>query len=171
LPNLPFSQSYWVIPGVFLAGEHPAAAGDHTIKKRLDALIQAGISVFVDLTEVNHLHYDKMLMEEAEGYVLEVAYKNFPIRDFTAPAAKTVKKVLDYLDFVIAGHKMVYVHCFGGIGRTGTIVGCYLVRHGLDGRAALAKIAELRMGLSANHMRSPEADDQVERVLNWRVGQ
>ena len=36
----------------------------------------------------------------------------------------------------------VYVHCWGGIGRTGTTVGCWFVRHGRTGDQALAEIAE-----------------------------
>src|SRR3712207_6971239 len=39
-----------------------------------------------------------------------------------------------------------YVHCWGGIGRTGTVVGCYLVEHGMDGEQAIAAIAEWRAG-------------------------
>ncbi len=168
---VPFPNSYWVFPRVFLAGEHPAAAGEHLTRKRLQALLQAGVTAFVDLTEISSGRYDRILFDEAEGYELEVAYKNFPIRDFTAPAAIEVIAILDYLDLVISQHQMVYLHCWGGIGRTGTIVGCYLTRHGLDGKASLDRIAELRRTLPPPYVRSPEADDQVERVRYWPIGQ
>ena len=39
------------------------------------------------------------------------------------------------------GLEPVYVHCWGGIGRTGTVVGCWLVRHGMTGDEALAEFA------------------------------
>ena len=33
--------------------------------------------------------------------------------------------------------RRVYVHCRAGIGRTGTVIGCYLAEQGLDGPAAV----------------------------------
>ena len=32
------------------------------------------------------------------------------------------------------------MHCWGGVGRTGTTVGCWLVRHGRSGTEALAEL-------------------------------
>jgi protein-tyrosine phosphatase len=62
----------------------------------------------------------------------------------------------------------VYVHCFGGIGRTGTVVGCYLVRHGADAETALAEIARRRQGTPDGYRRSPETNEQRQFVLTWR---
>ena len=60
------------------------------------------------------------------------------------PTAGHVMQILDDIDAVRADGGTVYVHCWGGVGRTGTVVGCLLVRHGLDGGDAIARIAELR---------------------------
>ncbi|MBA3406233.1 MAG: dual specificity protein phosphatase family protein [Gemmatimonadaceae bacterium] len=38
-----------------------------------------------------------------------------------------------------SGHS-IYVHCWGGVGRTGTVVGCYIVRHGRTGDDALGEV-------------------------------
>ena len=45
--------------------------------------------------------------------------------------------ILDAIDAALDGGKTVYVHCWGGVGRTGTVVGCWLVRHGKTGDEAL----------------------------------
>ena len=55
--------------------------------------------------------------------------------------------VLDMLDTALQAGQAVYLHCWAGIGRTGTVVGCYLVRHGLTGEQALARLVTLRAGL------------------------
>lgn len=173
LPELPFSESYWLIPGVFLAGEHPTHNNDSSAQRRIQALVKLGISVFYDLTEKNedHFGYEKILFREAEQVNQFVEYKNLPIRDFTAPSTQNVKTILDLIDKDITNGKHIYVHCFAGVGRTGTVVGCYLVRHGLSGKAALERIAELRQGLASRFIRSPEAQSQIDLVLHWKNGQ
>ncbi len=57
-------------------------------------------------------------------------------------------------------HGAVYVHCWGGIGRTATVVGCLLVDDGLDAEAALECIAARRAGSRKAHRSAPETDTQ-----------
>ena len=51
--------------------------------------------------------------------------------------------------------RRIYIHCRAGIGRTGVVVGCYLVEEGLDGRTALKRLNELWR--------------QSERSVSWPV--
>ena len=62
----------------------------------------------------------------------------------------------------------VYVHCFGGIGRTGTVIGCYLVEQGATGEQALANISVLRANLPTGDRKSPETQAQQAMVLGWK---
>lgn len=65
---VPFRNSYWVVPGRFLAGEHPSISHEDTIGVRLAALLTAGIRTFVDLTEEQELDsYQQMLRGLAEA--------------------------------------------------------------------------------------------------------
>jgi protein-tyrosine phosphatase len=79
-------------------------------------------------------------------------------------------RILDTLDGALAAGRNVYLHCWGGIGRTGTVVGCYLVRRGLTGGAALARLAEWwrTVPKSGLYPRSPQTNDQVAYVRAWR---
>ena len=61
------------------------------------------------------------------------------------------------------------MHCWGGVGRTGTVVGCWLVRHGLDGGDPIAAIAQLRASI-AGERPSPETPGQAALVRGWRRG-
>ena len=56
-----------------------------------------------------------------------------------APAL--MRSILDAIDAAVSQGRRVYVHCRAGIGRTGTVVGCYLVRHGMSGPQAIAQIS------------------------------
>ena len=83
--------------------------------------------------------------------------------------AEMMIQILDEIDAVIESDKPVYVHCLGGIGRTGTVVGCYLLRHGLaTGANVLEKIQELRLYDPNLYRDSPETSIQRNFVLNWR---
>ena len=61
------------------------------------------------------------------------------------------------------------MHCAGGIGRTGTTVGCYLVRHGNDGATALQEVNRLfqNSDRSAESWSSPETRQQMNFVRDW----
>ena len=56
------------------------------------------------------------------------------------------------------------------LGRTGTIVGCWLVRHGKDGGDAVARIASLRRGTPHASSPSPETPEQRRVIASWRRG-
>jgi protein-tyrosine phosphatase len=66
----------------------------------------------------------------------------------------------------------VYIHCWGGRGRTGTVVGCWLIRHGIaEEKTVLEKISELRRFDPRAHFPSPEMPGQIRMVLSWKKGQ
>jgi protein-tyrosine phosphatase len=69
--------------------------------------------------------------------------------------------ILDRIDELLAAGEVVYVHCLAGIGRTGPVVGCYLVRRGMSGPDALDTVERLRGA-------PPETPEQRRLVLDWR---
>ncbi len=127
-------------------------------------LLDAGIQLFINLTEVGEAApYADWLGERA--YHLRL-----PIPDFGAPASSMMALILDWLDEAMAASWRVYIHCLAGLGRTGTVIGCYLVRHGLTGPQALEKLTLLRAHSTYATSSSPETDEQRRLVLHWPVG-
>ena len=157
----PIPDSYWVEPGRLLAGEYPGASVEADALPRLAAFAAAGVTSYVDLTEEGELTPYSSLLPDG------VRYRRMAIRDFNHPTARDMAKMLDLVDDELARGEVVYVHCWGGIGRTGTVVGCWLVRHGLSGIEALRRVAELRVGIPDEWRCSPETLEQRRMVLRW----
>jgi protein-tyrosine phosphatase len=91
-----------------------------------------------------------------------------PIADFGVPSGDGMTTILDTIDDALARGRNVYLHCYGGVGRTGMVVGCLLVRRGATPEAALAAIADRRRGIHGGHRTSPETDAQRRFVEGWR---
>jgi atypical dual specificity phosphatase len=165
----PIPDSYWVVDRLLLAGEYPGSATAATARRKLEAFLDAGIRAFFDLTEEGELSpYDGMLAELASEREIAVAYNRAPIRDLGVPRPADLHALLSRLKENVTSGTPSYVHCWGGIGRTGTVIGCWLVEHdGMEGNDALARIADLRRGTPDGRRRSPETAEQSALVLGW----
>lgn len=168
IPSVPFPNSYWVIPGKFIAGEYPGDTWEEKTRHKVDGLLQCGVDMIIDLTQPGeNIPYLPILQEEAGYYGKQVTHQRRAIPDWQTPLRAELSAILDTIDKALAEGHTVYVHCYGGIGRTGTIVGCFLARHGQPGQQALKTLRSLRQETPAGHFRSPETDAQVQLVLDW----
>jgi protein-tyrosine phosphatase len=170
MTKLPIAESYWVEENRFLAGEYPGSRDPETARRLMDAFLEAGITAFIDLTESHELTpYEGILKEQAKNYGVNVSHQRIPIRDLSVPSSDTMTTILNAIDKATNNGDCVYVHCWGGIGRTGMVVGCYLIRHGNTNEQAIEKVNRLYKTRPADlrHPRSPETDEQVEFVRNW----
>lgn len=168
--STPILDSYWVIPGKLIAGEYPGAVDDDEARERLRWLIEKDVSAWVDLTEdleAGLPPYKDFLLEEAAEVGRKVTHTRLPIEDFSTPTPEHMKRILDELDRLIDGGRTVYLHCYGGIGRTGMTVACFLVQHGWQAQAALNQIAEWRKNIPLGYRSSPETEAQKQFVFDW----
>lgn len=163
--TLPLPQGYVVLPGRFYAGEYPGHPDGDLARARIEGLEALGVRAFVDLTT------------PADGLVPYAPWlrhavrENHPIPDVSVPRRREdARRILDALDRHLEAGRPVYLHCWGGVGRTGLVVGCWLVRHGLPGEAALRRLAELWQTCPkvSRKPRSPETPAQEAFVRTWR---
>jgi protein-tyrosine phosphatase len=153
----PIPNSYWVVPGRLFAGPYPGAA-------KLALFHEVGVDGFIDLTEAGEYGLSPYAAQAAG---LGMTHTRSPIGDFGCPTIEQMREILDTIDRELACDRTLYVHCYGGIGRTGTVVGCHLVRHGAEPPAALESIAAWREGTPDGYRDSPETQEQRAFVLGW----
>jgi ADP-ribosylglycohydrolase len=163
--------TYWVEPGRLLAGSYPGHFDPAIARARIAALRGVGVDWFIDLTRPDELPgYESELPSPyaADGEPA-VAYSRRPIADHGVPESTLqMAEILDEIEDAIAAGHCVYVHCRAGIGRTGTVVGCYLARR-LGGEVALEELNHL-WRLAGRHLdwpQVPETEAQAEFVRAW----
>jgi len=159
----PILNSYWVVPGKLLAGEYPRTGERPSSIIMLQALVAAGIELFIDLTTPNDPlePYEDLLREVSKGWARRTS---FGIFDVSVPSSrKLMADILDAIDRELAAGHGVYVHCWGGVGRTGTVIGCWLKRHGRDDLAELWKTNPK----SKRKPESPETPEQRAVIETW----
>lgn len=162
--RVPIRSSYWAADGL-LAGEYPGAWDETDAARRLRSFAHQQVTVFVDLTHpADGLEpYDGLLAAPARRL-------GHPIVDLGTTTIPHMTRILDDIDAALADGLTVYVHCWGGIGRTGTVVGCWLMRHGLDGGDPIRRLADLRRGADDAWMPSPQTSAQRAMVTGWKRG-
>lgn len=118
----PLYQSYYIGCSHIFAGEYPGDKNNETAENKIRHMLHFGVRHFIDLTEEGELRpYNQLLPAD-------VTYDRFPIRDVSVP--KSVADVYHLTGRIKELAKrddgFVYIHCWGGVGRSGTIVACLL---------------------------------------------
>jgi len=170
----PTSRSYWVVEDKLLAGAYPGDLDDERHEAKVQALVSAGIRTFINLTELDEKGrggqpfkpYEHLAAQLSDGNAVFLRYS---IVDRSVPDMSLMDEILVAIDRAIAAGSPVYVHCWGGIGRTGTVIACWLLRHGLaEPDTVFQVLNQLRQKDSERHdWPAPENSDQEQFVLDW----
>jgi protein tyrosine phosphatase len=120
--------------------------------------------VFVDYTPV--------IAKIAAGQNRTIGCFRHPVVDGSMPSVEAMKAILDRIDEAIAAGGTAYIHCWGGRGRTGTAVCCWLVRHRLASPGhAVAHLQTLIKHNAAAFYQTPQNAEQRKFVGEWRPGE
>ncbi len=170
----PVGYSYRVADNVW-AGEYPVWDWDRVGRmNQLQLYTDFGITDFLDLTESGEMPpYEEFLATNIHRHTFPIANGMVPQR--VEGVVELFRKMSDIL--AVRSDCRLYIHCHGGVGRTGTIVACwYIWFEGLPFDEALAKMRSRFAchGRSA-WMSAPENEQQIgfirefaEICCRWR---
>lgn len=127
---------HWLVPGRLAGCPMPGAMLplDHD----LGLLRTVGVTVLVNLTE------KPMIQTAIPAHGLRTLHMG--VEDRNAPPLMWMKMLLVKIDRLIRQGEVVAVHCLAGLGRTGTVLGAWLVREGLTAEEALRRLRAIEPG-------------------------
>jgi ADP-ribosylglycohydrolase len=168
----PIDTTYWVVPGRFLVGEHPGSRSRARSMDRLRRFLEAGITCFIDLTELDECPAYEKRLPLASPSGRRIDYLRQPIPDHGVPASRaTMDRILALLDDALESGHCVYLHCRAGIGRSAMVAGCWLAqRNPGGGDAALTELADYwqQCRQSRSWPQVPETSQQEDFVRTWQ---
>ena len=163
-------QSFWVVPDRFVAANYPGDKTEALARAKLAPILASGVDVFIDLTHPYEPtwhgrleRYDHLLPEH-------VRHERRAIPDMKIPRdPRDMTAILDLIDEELANGSFIYLHCWGGHGRTGTVVGCWLRRHGRTANEALSELHEMwqQSAKAKKEPEIPQTSDQFAYIRNW----
>ena len=138
---------FWLIPQKIAGGSIPKEFLDIELlqKKKIRHII----SLILDPSKIQGLITNK-----------DIKLHSIPIKDWGIPSHSQIQQFLSIVTENLTKNESIYVHCYGGCGRTGTMLAIYLVHSGYTSSDALLKVRELRPC-------SVETEEQENIVLDF----
>ena len=120
--------SNWLLDGQLMCGGYPENEDD------LRSILKAGVDVFICLQDDRQIKekslqdYRVMVKEMVDDSweLGEVSFYKFPIKDGKIAKDVGVFKLCHIILDLVCRGKVIYMHCWGGHGRVGTIASCLL---------------------------------------------
>lgn len=152
----------WVEDGAVLGCAYPRT------EQALSGLAVQGVRVLVNLHE--RAHDPRRLKRHGLREI------HLPVRDFAAPHPEQIEGGVSAMLEARTAGEVVAVHCGAGLGRTGTLLACYLVRSiGLGADEAIGRVRAFRPGsvetraqneaVEAYARRQPSPSDNLRETL------
>lgn len=142
---------FWALPGKLGGLPRPGIVAD--IAADLEGLARLGVDVLVTLEETRTI--DPAVLRS-----FDVSSLHFPIPDQGVPPLEAAIGLCREVDELLARGRAVAFHCRAGLGRTGTMLACQLVRRGIGAAAAVERVRQL------NH-RCIQTDGQARFVKQF----
>lgn len=159
------TKLYWLDdawPGKVALSARPR--GGDWLEDEIVGWKRAGINTLISLLEPQEEQDLDLQGEAAEIRHQKMEFVSLPIPDRQVPRSEAeLASALEKIERSLAGGKNVLIHCRQGVGRTGLVTACLLVKKGVSPGAAVEKLSATR-GVVV-----PETEEQREWIDHYAV--
>ena len=142
----------WVLDNQVAGSQGPVNMQD------LFFLYQQGVRAVIRMEE-------RTIPADTGGHV-DIVDMYMPVTDFTAPAQEQIDRMVDFIDEqAVQNERPVVVSCYAGIGRTGTVLACYLVSRGSEPGDAIDEVRRRRPG----SIQTPDQEAAIHEYARRRA--
>lgn len=162
-PQRPLHQSFHVDWNIY-AGEYPGDKYGKKAEEKIEQMTHFGVRHYIDLTEEGELRPYSQLLPKG------TTYTRFPIRDCDVPSSiDDVEKLIRHIQKLSKRNDgYVYIHCWGGVGRTGTIVACYFAENNSFEKAMQLLRKQFSEMPKSSHRTTPDTNEQINFVKKYK---
>ncbi|MCP5170344.1 MAG: dual specificity protein phosphatase family protein [Hahellaceae bacterium] len=140
----------------------PRPSAEH-LEEELRRHRQAGIDVIISLLEMNEQRELGLMLENDVATTLGMEFYRFSIQDHSVPSPEVAQRAVDSVCRCLEAGKCVVIHCRAGIGRTGVITSCVLMRYGMQSDDAMALVS------SARGICIPDTVAQIDFIYDYET--
>ncbi len=137
----------WIVPGKVIAMARPSADD-------LEALRARRVRNVISLST--------QPLDDGDLSPRGITALHLPLPDMSAPTMGDIARFVAALTRLVDSGEKVAVHCGAGLGRTGTMLACWLVSRGKSAEEALREVRRRRPG-------SVESDRQEDAVREYEA--
>lgn len=111
----------WIIPGKVAGSSMPKR------EEQIKGFEEFGITTVINMMDENEV---KLSIYKNSP----ISHHIFGIPNRTAPSIQMMDTIMNIMEDTVGLGGSVLIHCGGGVGRAGTVLACYILKHGITGK-------------------------------------
>jgi len=157
------SELYWINgpwPGKLALSARPR--GRDWLSDEIDGWKREGVNSVLSLLTAEEEGELDLTQEAKESRRQGLRYSSFPIPDRQVPQSEAeFNAALTQVEEDLSAGRKVLVHCRQGVGRTGLVAACLLIRNGMSSDAAIEAVS------AARGVAIPETNEQRDWIEHY----
>ncbi len=134
----------------------PKPPGGVQLKAYIEFLKSLEVDCVVSLLQQHEIEQFSLAQEGNECHEQNIIFVNFPIQDHCVPQFfLPFNQLIEKLSQALNKNKIIAIHCYAGIGRTGITAASLLIKNGVQVDLALMDLSKTR------GLRVPETLEQI----------
>jgi N-glycosidase YbiA len=171
----PTLKSSWIVPKRILFGSYPGAKNRKLHKHMIEEILDCRINTFISLLEEGEEDWKWGGLNSYQETIKDmnvpnIEFYNYPIPDNDIVDDDIVLEIIANINKFLDKERNIYIHCYGGKGRTGTIMAVFIGKtFGQSGKEAMKTIRMLYDCRGDSNKKKKIPQSRIQRQQVYRI--